>query len=162
MNIIKWNEVYDTNKQLDKIFCQKYGNTKEIYTKNCIELLVELGEFVNETRVFKYWSVKKIDYDKMLEEYADVLTMCLYFYREFGISIENSYFHIESDNILEVINYLYQKMTLLIDSNDKALIKDIFYNVLYVGELLNLKEEDILMAIKKKQEIIKKRLNSDY
>lgn len=162
MNIIKWNRVYQTNKELDGIFYQKYGNDKDIYAKNCLEILAELGEFVNETKIFKYWSLKKPDRIKVLLEYADIITMCLYFYREFDLDIDDSYIHINSNSIIEVINYLYQKMSLLMENKSKDLIKNIFYNVLYTGELLGLKEEEIINAIDKKHKIIKERLNSDY
>lgn len=162
MNIIKWNKIYKRNKELDYVFHQKYGNDVVVYQKNCIEFLVELGEFVNETKVFKYWSIKRPNIDKMLSEYADVITMCLYFYREFMVEIDDRYLHIKSDSILEVINYLYGKISLLINNQDKELIKNIFYNILYLGELLKLNEDEVLNAIEKKHQIIEERLNSDY
>ena len=162
MNIINWNRVYETNKELDSVFYHKYGNDESIYAKNCLEILVELGEFLNETKVFKYWSIKKADKNKVLMEYADVITMCLYFYREFKLEIDDRYLHIESRNVLEVINYLYQKMSLLMNNKNGDLIKDIFDNILYVGELLNLQEEEIINAIDEKQRIIRERLSSNY
>jgi len=162
MNKDKWNEIYEVNKELDMIFYQKYGNSEDIYRKNCIELLVELGEFVNETKVFKYWTVKSPDKEKMLEEYADNLTMCLYFFREFKLEIDDRYLHINSSDKLDIINYLYSKISLLINNKDKELIKDIFGNLLYLGSLLDFTEEEIINAIKNKHEIIRKRLNSNY
>ena len=66
MNIKEIQVVYDKNKELDKMFYQEYGNSQEIIDKNKLELLVELGELANETRWFKYWSVKKTDRDKIL------------------------------------------------------------------------------------------------
>ena len=162
MDLIKWNKIYQTNIELDGIFYKKYGNDKDIYKKNCLEILVELGEFINETKVFKYWSCKKPYKDKMLDEYADVITMCLYFYREFGLEIDNRYLHLETKSIIELMNYLYHQMSLLMENNNSELIQDIFYNVLYMGELLNISEEEIIDAINKKHQIIKERLESDY
>jgi len=43
-------QVYENNKKLDNIFFEKYGDTEEIFRKNCIELLVELGEFKMKLR----------------------------------------------------------------------------------------------------------------
>ena len=80
MNISKWNKLYENNKRLDKIFIDKYQSDTKLFEKNCIELLVEISEFINETKVFKYWSVKTPNKDKMLEEYADVITMILTFF----------------------------------------------------------------------------------
>lgn len=160
MNLEKWNEIYLNNKRLDKIFYEKYKNDNELYRKNVIELLVELGEFVNETKIFKYWTIKEPEKNKVLEEYADVITMSLTFMSEFNLELDNQYIHIESNDKLELINYLYSKITLLMKKEN--VIKDIFGNLLYLGELLNFNEEEILEAIETKHKIIKERLESDY
>ena len=53
-------EVYQKNKELDEIFINKYSSIdKEMYKKNKIELLVEIGELANETKCFKYWTNKE-------------------------------------------------------------------------------------------------------
>ena len=160
MNVVKWNEIYHNNQKLDKIFYDKYQSDSKIYEKNVIEFLVELGEFVNETKVFKYWTIKKADKNKVLEEYADTITMCLTFMREFKEELDDSYLHIETIDILEVINYLYSRITLLMRREN--VIKDIFYNLLYLGNLFEFKEEEVLEAINNKHKIIKNRLESDY
>ena len=162
MNLLKWNKIYQTNIELDGIFYTKYGSDKDVYKKNCLEILVELGEFINETKVFKYWSCKEPIKEKILEEYADVITMCLYFYREFGLKIDDRYLHLKTKNIIELMNYLYHQMSLLMEKGNKKLIQDIFYNVLYMGELLNIKEEEIIDAVNRKHQIIKERLESNY
>ena len=159
MNLIKWNEIYYNNQKLDKIFYDKYQSDSKIYEKNVIEFLVELGEFVNETKVFKYWTIKKADKNKVLEEYADTITMCLTFMSEFNEELNDSYLHIETNDKLEVINYLYSRITLLMKREN--VIKDIFYNLLYLGNLFEFKEEEVLDAINNKHKIIKNRLESD-
>ena len=113
MDLVKWNKRYLNNQRLDQIFNDKYQNDDKIYQKNVIEFLVELGEFVNETKVFKYWSIKKSKKDKVLEEYADTMTMCLYFMREFKEELDDRYCYQQTEDILEVINDLYRKITLL-------------------------------------------------
>ena len=161
MNIVKWQEIYDENKRLDDIFERKYHNDGDLYSKNCLELLVELGEFANETKIFKYWTNKSPEKDKMLEEYADVITMCLYFFHEFQIQLKEGYSHAEIDDKIVLINYLYERMTMLLNK-DYYVIEDIFGNVLYLGKLFNFKEDEVLQAISDKHEIISKRLNGDY
>lgn len=55
-----WYEIYAENKRLDEIFINRYKESDpEFVRKNGIEFLVELGEFVNETKCFKYWTIKK-------------------------------------------------------------------------------------------------------
>jgi len=156
-------QVYENNKKLDNIFFEKYGDTEEIFRKNCIELLVELGEFINETKVFKYWSIKKPNKELVLEEYADVITMILYFYNILDLEINEDINHIESNDILEVLNYLYQQMSkLMTNEYNKDLVVDIFNNLIYVSKLLNITEDEILESISKKHKIIEERLNSKY
>ena len=159
MNIGKWKEIYVNNQKLDKIFYEKYQNKVDIYHNNVIEFLVELGEFVNETKVFKYWSIKKPIKEKVLEEYADTITMCLNFMREQKVELDDRYSHINTTDKLEIINYLYSKITLLM--NKEKVIEDIV-NLLYLGKLFAFSEDEVLNAISKKHKIIKERLESDY
>ena len=156
----KWQEIYQNNRKLDSIFNEKYNNDEEIYQKNCIELLVELGEFINETKCFKYWSVKKPDKDKVLEEYADCITMALYFMN--GQELTNLPKPLETNNILELVNYTFKKATELLHNKDEYLPKEILSNILYIKDLLEIDEAELINACKKKQDIILDRLNSDY
>lgn len=75
-----YRRIYENNKRLDEIFIRKYENIQNFYEYNCIEMLVELGEFVNETKCFKFWSTKSPNREKVLEEYADCITMALVMY----------------------------------------------------------------------------------
>ncbi len=162
MNINKWNEIYLNNKRLDDIFIKKYGDFNTVFNKNCIGLLVELGEFINETRVFKYWSVKKSNKDLVLEEFADVITSTLVFYNMLNLKIEEPKTHLKTNDILELFNYLFIQSSKLMNNFNSELVIDIFNNLFYAKELLNIKEEDILESINKKHKIIEERLNSNY
>lgn len=80
-----FEKIYLNNKRLDDIFMEKYEKTEpQLFEKNCLEFLTELGEFANETKCFKYWSIKKPKKDEMLEEFADCITMILYFFNFCG------------------------------------------------------------------------------
>ena len=157
MNLLKWNRIYENNKRLDLIFLNKYSFDKNLYEKNYIELLVEIGEFINETKIFKYWSVKKANKEKVLEEYADVITMLLTFCGYNNLELND--FKIEkTNNILKSIIELYQEVC----NYSKDNIIDILKHVLIIGYSLDLNEEEIIEAINKKHKIIEERLNSDY
>ena len=162
MNLIEWNKIYENNKRLDKIFLEKYSNDKRLFDKNCIELMVEIGEFINETKIFKYWSIKKSDKEKVLDEYADIITITLTFFREFDLVINDYDLQIENEDILKLIMNLYYKTYLFYKSKNKKDIEKIFYSILDIGKLLEFEEYEILNAIKNKQKIIEERLNSDY
>ena len=162
MNLIRWNKIYQNNRYLDEIFIKKYQNDDRLYDKNCLELMVEIGEFVNETKVFKYWTIKNPNKDEMLEEYADVITMILSFYGLYNLEIQKLDYKIDENDILKIIMELYNKAYNFYKNKDKKLLEEIFQYILYIGKLLDLKETEILDAIEKKQKIIEERLNSNY
>lgn len=162
LNLEKWNEIYLNNQRLDKIFYSKYSSDNDIFRKNALEFLSELGELLNEAKVFKYWTIKRPDREKVLEEYADNITICLTFFNEIGLDIDNNYLHKDTEDILELANYLYEKVSLIMYHLDKDLICDIFGNLLYLGKILIITEEEMIMEIKRKHKIIEERLNSDY
>jgi len=99
----------------------------------------------------------------MLEELADVITMTLYFYNKLDLSINEITNHVDTEDILEVLNYLYQQCSKLMTKEySKNLVIDIYSNLIYVSKLFNLTEEEIIIAINNKHKIIEERLNSDY
>ena len=158
----EFRRIYEKNKALDVIYLERYGSIPRYVDKCAIELLVELGEFVNETKVFKFWSIKKPNMDNVLEEYADVITMILVFFNFYDMEIEDTYSHISDDDILNVINYIYKQASLVYHNCSEKLIKDIFGNMLYLAKLLELDEADIIKAIDHKHKILEERLESDY
>lgn len=157
----RWNLIYENNKKTDLVYNQKYGDNEEIFRKNCIELLVELGEFINETKCFKYWTIKKPEKDKVLDEYADCILMVLYFYNKLDMEIEESIDKTNMD-LLDLINETYYLSTKIMNEFSKELMKNIFDNLINIAKLLNYSEEDILNGLQKKEEIVIERLNSDY
>ena len=156
------NDVYKRNIELDQIFFEKYGNDKKIFDMNCIEILVELGEFINETKCFKYWSIKKPNKEAMLDEYADVITMILYFANLLKMDVTDFKITSTEKNLLELINETYFLCTKIMNNMTEELIRNILTNSLQIAYLLNITEDEIIEAINKKPEIINERLNSDY
>lgn len=155
-------KIYKKNIELDNKFTEKYSSDPLIYEKNCIELLVELGEFTNETKCFKYWTIKSPDKEKMLDEYADCITMGLYFLGYIHGSLDNLPEPQKVNNVLEALNYIYAKSTLLYNNKDERIIKDILSNILNIRTYLNITEEEVYNACHKKQDVVFERLNSEY
>ena len=155
-------KIYKRNIELDQIFYKKYGNGKDIFDKNCIEILVELGEFINETKCFKYWSIKKPNKEAMLDEYADVITMTLYFANLLKMDVKDFRVVSTEKELLDLINETYLLCTKIMNNMTEELIKNILTNVLEIAYLLDISEEEIIGAVNKKHEIIYERLNSDY
>lgn len=142
----KYQVIYEENKKLDQMFDDLY-NSKDsiIFKKNKLELLVEIGEFANETKCFKYWSNKKINKELMLYEYADILIMVLSFYNYFNLEINNYDIKIdEKEDLVDNIANLYLLSTTFYYSNDSKDIKKIFESLIKIGYQINLTDEDII------------------
>lgn len=156
-----FKKVYLRNKQLDDIFFSKYTNETKMFEKNCIEFLVELSEFINETKCFKYWSIKKPQHHLVLEELADTFTMLMYFYNISNIDIDTFQITNFDEDLLQIINETYYLGTKLYNELSKELLDKIFVNLLKISKLLNIEEKEIIEAIKQKHSIIEKRLKDD-
>jgi dimeric dUTPase (all-alpha-NTP-PPase superfamily) len=88
MNNIDLTSLYDHQAKLDAHIQSThhvdYASTRQ---KRLLALLVELGELANETRVFKFWSLKARSSDAIiLDEYADGL----HFLLSLGIEAQSS------------------------------------------------------------------------
>lgn len=158
-------KLYERNKILDSEFMNKYINIdRDLHKKNCLELIVELGELANESRCFKYWSLKEPNRDMLLEEYADCLLMVLYMFNYYNIvniyKIDDEY----SMDILKVFNDLIRMCTKFMDDIDidEFYLMNVFNYLLHLGSLLNFNDNEIIEACYNKIIKNEERLNSNY
>lgn len=159
---MNWNDIYIKNKKLDDIFFEKFKNDDKMFEKNCIELIVEIAEFANESRCFKYWSNKPMKKEETLEELADCIMICLYFYNYLNIDKVKIKTYDFSSDILVCLNDIFKLSTLLIDNIDEEIVIKIFSYLIYIGSLVNLEEKEIYEACLKKIEKQEKRLEEGY
>ena len=137
-------KIFDANKALDDKFDIIYADVKNLDDCNKIELMAELMELANSSRVFKYWKKKPMDYEETLYEYADWLTMLFYFFntRNKKINIQPVNNEINTvDLFLKLIN-LYNKF---LNENCENL-NEILSRYVLLWEKLWFKEDDILNA----------------
>ena len=83
--MINLEKLFETQKLLDKRIVDEHKlQGQDLLPKKILALQVELGELVNELpEIFKFWSHKKNNYEKALEEYCD----CLHFILSIGNDI---------------------------------------------------------------------------
>ena len=80
MNLTKMFKIQ--KEQDERIVKEKDLKGVDLLDKKILSLQVELGELANELpEVFKFWSNKKNNYKKALEEYCD----CLHFILSIGL-----------------------------------------------------------------------------
>lgn len=163
--MIDYNDIYIKNKELDDIYINKYSNSVDMYyEKNCLELIVELCELANESKCFKYWSVKNVNMDNLLEEYADCILMVLCIYNTYNIDSLDIIDINDEKDIVIIFNDVIRMCTLLQDKSNvnDMLLKNIFSYLIYIGKLLNLDDRMICESCYNKIEKNKERLNSNY
>ena len=144
---------------------ERYANIdSRYYEKNCLELIVELCEFANESKCFKYWSIKEPDRNLLLEEYADCLSMLLCIFNYYNIKEVNVIDIDLSDNIIELFNEIIRMCTMLMnkDNVNERLLKEIFTYLIHIGRLVELSDREILDSCYIKLGKNIERLNSDY
>ncbi len=75
--------IFNEQKKLDiEIHKNHKVSYKQVYDRLKLALVVELSEFANEIRCFKFWSYKRnLDHNKALEEYVDgihfITSLCI-------------------------------------------------------------------------------------
>lgn len=96
-NIVWIKPLYEMQKELDaRIVEEKALEGQDLIDKKILALQGELGEFANEIpELFKYWSNKKNNYRKALEEYCDCLHLILSIGNDLGIQYEEEVFEEE-------------------------------------------------------------------
>jgi dimeric dUTPase (all-alpha-NTP-PPase superfamily) len=84
-DFIELTPLFALQQELDQEIAASHGVSYETtFSRRVLALLVELGEFANETRCFKYWSFKgPSPKEVVLDEYADGM----HFFLSLGIPL---------------------------------------------------------------------------
>ena len=139
-----YEKVYEENKKLDKMFDTTFLD-REMYKKNKLELLVEIGELANETKFFKYWSSKKMDIELVKGEFADCVIMSFYFFNILNISLDEEFKEITNDyDKVDIFGRLYQLASDFYLHDNKEIIKEFFATLIKLGHMIGFTDSDII------------------
>lgn len=157
-------ELFQLQQTLDKRIINEHNLHNEcLFSKKVLALQVEVSELANETRCFKFWSVKESSpKEVILEEYVD----CLHFILSLGL--EKNYEDIEITLREEYNNLTESFLNIYIDINDfvvcttKDNYKTLFEDFLCLGKNLKFTSDDITNAYMKKNNVNHKRQDIGY
>lgn len=158
-------KLFMMQKELDtKIETQHQLQQEMLFDRKILALLVEVGELANETRCFKFWSVKPpASIDVILEEYVDgihfILSLGLEIDIEPTIHFENKQ---DKRTVTEQFLYVYQSITLFKDERSISMYKNMFEEYLFLGELLGFSSAQIEKAYVSKNEVNHERQKQGY
>ncbi len=161
---INLEKLYILQKDLDLEIANKHHVSYETTSnKRLLALLVELGEFANETRCFKYWSNKgPSEKEIVLDEYVDGL----HFFLSLGIPLKTTKYVYEihklnvslSDAIINTYN-LISTFSLKRDLEHYIVA---FQSYLDIISLLEVDSKEIIEAYLKKLEVNHNRQANNY
>jgi dimeric dUTPase (all-alpha-NTP-PPase superfamily) len=151
-------------KGLDEEIAARHGVTyASTEKKRLLALFVELGEFANETRCFKFWSLKgPSGKDAILDEYADGM----HFFLSLGLALGVTGFTHElktpKSELTEAILQVYEDVGDLSKAFTQVRYFKAFGDYLDLLPLLGYSGEDALAAYEKKLAVNYQRQEQHY
>lgn len=152
INEFSFKELYALQKGLDEDIAKRHDVTYEnTFERRLLALFVELGEFANETRCFKFWSLKgPSGKERILDEYADALHFLLSLGLAIGIDDYNHRFQKSEMNLSKAILTVYEKVLSFDENRDQRHYEEAFASFLDLLPLMGYDFLDMEKAYKAK------------
>lgn len=166
LDIKQFSTIVQLQSQLDKkIIVNRGVSDSETLIARFLALLVELGEFANEQRCFKYWSSKPSSEKLvMLEEYVDSLHFIISIGNSFNINFNNFQFIEKVD--YQDLNLAFIELFSLVTTFFKTKASDDFFALLNIyftiGKKCMFTSDDIIECYLYKNKINHLRQSQNY
>lgn len=159
-----FDKLFELQKRLnERIVREHHLEERFLFEERILALLVELGELANETRCFKYWSLKPPSKREIiLEEYVDGLHFILSVGLDLGIDSYNGSVHYSNERLVQQFLSIYEIIQKLRLSKETAHFEQLFSEYLGLGKLLGFSSEEIVDAYYRKNEINHIRQDKGY
>ncbi|WP_226646447.1 dUTP diphosphatase [Mesobacillus subterraneus] len=158
--------LFKMQKALDgHIESQHNLEQEDLFDRKVLALLVEIGELANETRCFKFWSVKPAsEKDIILEEFVDGVHFILSLGIECGFEeLETiSQIQLNEQDATKQFLAIYEYVQKFRVSRSKQDYVHLFQSYLKLAQLLGLNEDQIEQAYIKKNEVNYERQRNGY
>ncbi|MDF2945482.1 MAG: dUTPase [Bacillales bacterium] len=159
-----FTKLLSIQSELDRVIMEKHGFQKKEKTKEkVLAFLVELGELANETKCFKYWSIKPpAEREVILDEYADGLHFLLSISLDLGIKNLETTQHKCETNKTEQFLKVYCKANDFQKSHDFLKFMQLFTAYLNLGGCLGFSISEIEDAYYNKNRVNHQRQENGY
>jgi dimeric dUTPase (all-alpha-NTP-PPase superfamily) len=163
-------------QQLEKLFQMQKGldthiegkhqlQKEDLFNRKILALLVEIGELANETRSFKFWSVKpSSSKEVILEEFVDGIHFILSLGIECGFH-ETAFELNEKASPITVTDQfltIYELISIFQKSKELKDFLALFEAYSQLAELLGITNEEMVQAYFKKNEVNYQRQRNNY
>lgn len=146
------NNLFPIQKELDQHIVEKHNlQGQDLLNKKTVALTCELYECVNETKIFKFWSVKNPDREKMLEEYVDTLHFALSIGNDLGYT-HHTYTDKADRDLNSLTIGLTNLITIIPQSRSHTHMKLLFDLIIKLGYQLGFDEKTVTDAYMAKNE----------
>ncbi|RSD27669.1 dUTP diphosphatase [Mesobacillus subterraneus] len=158
--------LFKMQKELDGHIESKHGlENEDLFDRKVLALLVEIGELANETRCFKFWSLKpSSEKDVIVEEFVDGIHFILSLGIECGFEnldeIPSSAVS-EGDTSSQFLK-VYENVQKFRSSRAEDDYVHLFKSYMDLANLLGLTEDDMEQAYIKKNEVNYDRQRKGY
>ncbi|WP_054861437.1 MULTISPECIES: dUTP diphosphatase [Gracilibacillus] len=161
---MNWETLFKMQRDLDHYILKQHQlKNEQIVEKKVLALLVEIGELANETRCFKYWSVKAPSpKDVIAEEYVDGIHFILSLGLVIGIEDYHGEIEEPSEETTELFLRVFEAIHQLNKERSKQAFNQLFYVYLQLGKNLGFTQGDIKSAYIEKNKVNFERQNQGY
>lgn len=162
MNVEK---LYSMQAGLDRHIEEKHDlMSEDLFDRKMLALLVELGELANETRCFKFWSLKPAsDKGIILEEFVDGVHFILSLGLEAGFRYQGGKLEAtQEDSITEQFLKIYGVIHEFRENKTAQLYDKLFRAYLDLAVMLGFTEKEIEQAYIEKNEVNYERQQNGY
>jgi len=159
-------KLYQMQKALDTHIEEKHQLLDEdLFERKILALLVEIGELANETRCFKFWSVKPSSAkDVILEEFVDGIHFILSLGLECGFDAQQIELndHESSLNVTAQFLRIYELISIFQKAKNLLSYIELFEAYLQIAELLGFSQLEMEQAYFQKNEVNYQRQQNNY
>lgn len=159
-----WELLFEKQVKLDAYISNNHDLSKaDLFEQKILALLVELGELANETRCFKFWSMKARNEDSVIiEEYVDNIHFLLSLGLEKNLAFKEITY--EKKNVSETaqFNQIFEYISKFREDTTKENYLNLFKAYLQLANILGFSNEAIMKAYDAKNEVNFARQDQGY
>lgn len=161
---LKW--LSEQQEFLDNKILEKHNLTldHDMFRKKLIAFWVELGEYANEEKSFKYWKQGSPGARNVqLEEYIDGLHFIISIGNQINFNFEHFNFNdLGYKNNIDCYFELIQDLTSLVNNPNSETFANIFNAFLQIAKVQNYSEDELIETYKAKHEKNQQRQVDNY
>ncbi|RBW71520.1 dUTP diphosphatase [Bacillus taeanensis] len=160
---LQLEKLFSMQRKLDGRIAEEHDLKGDLIAERTLALQVELGELANETRCFKFWSLKSSSpREVILEEYVDGVHFILSLGLSYGYEQIKPETIQKEGSLVQQFQTVYDTISALRKYPTKETYLNLFNEYLTLGNLLGFNEREIQEAYEEKNKVNHTRQDTGY